>query len=59
MQATASPAAPHQTSARRCVMIRAMKSLMRMAHVYQQDQTQRNRVGEANGLEDSVRAYLD
>jgi hypothetical protein len=30
MQAIVSAATPHQTSARRCVMVRAMKSLMRM-----------------------------
>jgi len=30
-----------------------LKSLMRMAHVEQQDHTQCNRTGEANGVEDS------
>ena len=31
MQTMVSAATPHQTSARRCVMVRAMKSLMRMS----------------------------
>jgi hypothetical protein len=31
MQTMVSTATPHQTSARRCVMVRAMKSLMRMS----------------------------
>jgi hypothetical protein len=30
MQPTVSTATPHQTGARRCVIVRAMKSLMRM-----------------------------
>jgi type IV secretory pathway TrbF-like protein len=31
MQTMIRKATPHQTSARRCVMVRAMKSLMRMS----------------------------
>ena len=31
MQTMVSTATPHQTSARRCVMVRAMKSLIRMS----------------------------